>query len=161
MIKQKLPCADRNCRSKMSLTESSDNVLYYSCLATPEEHTYRYDLVQKKWEKVIIKRKLILHYGENPCETPKVHTSVPAHEFADSLIDSVNEVENVSNLVEINGIGSKRAKELELAGVKSISDLAKCSPKQLSEKTGIPISKISNWIVEANELAEKALILSA
>ena len=161
MIKHTLPCADRNCRRKMSLSESSDNVLYYSCLEKPEEHTYRYDLAQKKWEKIIIKRKLILHYGENPCEKPKTKTSMDAPKFEDALIDSVNESETVSNLVVINGIGSKRAKDLELAGVASISDLAKCSPKHLSEKTGIPISKISNWIVQANELAENAIILSA
>jgi predicted flap endonuclease-1-like 5' DNA nuclease len=146
----------------MSLTESSDNVLYYSCLDNPEEHTYRYDLVQKKWEKIIIKRKLILHYNENPCEKPaKVETSVAAPEFVEALVDSLDESETVSNLVVINGIGAKRAKELELVGVTSISDLASCSPKSLSEKTGIPISQISNWIVQANELAEKALILSA
>lgn len=57
-----------------------------------------------------------------------------------------------SNLTEIKGIGKKRAIELEIAGVKTISDLAKRSPQHLAEKTGIPITQISKWIIEANKL---------
>ena len=59
-----------------------------------------------------------------------------------------------SNLTENEGIGPKRALELEIAGVKTISDLAKRSPKHLAEKTGIPITQISKWIIEANKLAK-------
>ena len=55
-------------------------------------------------------------------------------------------------MTEIKGIGPQRALELELAGVKTISDLAKRSPKHLAEKTGIPITQISKWIIEANKL---------
>jgi hypothetical protein len=60
-----------------------------------------------------------------------------------------------SSLTKIKGIGPNRAMDLELAGVKTISDLAKRSPKHLAEKTGIPISQISKWIVEANKLTNK------
>jgi hypothetical protein len=56
-----------------------------------------------------------------------------------------------SNLTKIKGIGPKRALELEFAGVKTISDLAKRSPKHLAEKTNIPITQISKWIIEANK----------
>ena len=59
-----------------------------------------------------------------------------------------------SNLTEIEGIGPKRALELEIAGVKTISDLAKRSPKHLAKKTGIPITQISKWIIEANKLTK-------
>ena len=59
-----------------------------------------------------------------------------------------------SNLTEIEGIGPKRALELEIAGVKTVSDLAKRSPKHLAEKTGIPITQISKWIIEANKLTK-------
>ena len=55
-------------------------------------------------------------------------------------------------LTEIKGIGPKNAKKLEAAGVKTVSDLAKRSAKNLSEKTGIPIETISKWIVQANEM---------
>ena len=61
---------------------------------------------------------------------------------------------NLSGLREIKGIGAKRALELELAGVKTISDLAKRSPKHLAKKTGIPITQISKWIIEANKLTK-------
>ena len=59
-----------------------------------------------------------------------------------------------SNLTEIEGIGPKRALDLELAGVKTISDLAKRSPKHLAKKTGISITQISKWIIEANKLTK-------
>ena len=52
------------------------------------------------------------------------------------------------------GIGPKRAEELKAAGVKTVSDLAKRSAKNLSEKTGISIKDISRWIVQANEMIE-------
>jgi len=58
----------------------------------------------------------------------------------------------VSDLIEIDGIGKKRAKDLMFAGVKSVSDLSKRSPKHLSRKTGIPIKTISKWIINANEI---------
>ena len=64
--------------------------------------------------------------------------------------DQINEIP--SDLTEIKGIGPKRAIELELAGVKTISDLAKRSPQHLAEKTGIPITQISEWIIKANKL---------
>ena len=55
------------------------------------------------------------------------------------------------NLTEIKGVGPKRALELERAGVKSVSDLAKLSPKNLAEKIGLPIKQISKWIQEAKK----------
>jgi replicative superfamily II helicase len=67
-----------------------------------------------------------------------------------SLIDEKIETD-YSDLTKIKGIGFKRAIELELAGVKNISDLAKRSPQHLAEKTGISISLISNWIIQANK----------
>ena len=57
-------------------------------------------------------------------------------------------------LTEIKGIGRRRAKQLKAAGVKTVSDLAKRSAKNLSGKTGIPIKTVSKWIVQANELIE-------
>ena len=63
-------------------------------------------------------------------------------------------IEGESNLTKIKGIGPKRALELEFAGVRTISDLAKRSPKHLAEKTNIPITQISKWIIEANKIAK-------
>jgi len=58
----------------------------------------------------------------------------------------------VDDLMEINGIGKKRATDLVFAGVRSVSDLSKRSPKHLSRKTGIPIKTISKWIINANKI---------
>ena len=58
----------------------------------------------------------------------------------------------VSDLVEIDGIGKKRAEELMFAGVRSVYDLSKRSPKHLAKKTGISLRSISKWIVNANEI---------
>ncbi len=72
----------------------------------------------------------------------------------ENLLSKDQKPKNVSNLTEIKGIGNKRAEELQLAGVKTISDLAKRSPKYLAEKTNIPITQISKWIIDANKLTK-------
>ena len=58
----------------------------------------------------------------------------------------------IGDLMVINGIGKKRAIDLVFAGVRSVSDLSKRSPKHLSRKTGIPIKEISKWIISANKI---------
>ena len=58
----------------------------------------------------------------------------------------------VGDLMEINGIGKKRARDLMFAGVRSVSDLSKRSPKHLSRKTGIPLKTVSKWIISANKI---------
>ena len=68
LIKHILPCSEKNCKSKMILVENKDNIVGYSCLKNPEEHNFRYNLNKRKWEKILIKTKLILHYNQNPYE---------------------------------------------------------------------------------------------
>jgi predicted flap endonuclease-1-like 5' DNA nuclease len=70
------------------------------------------------------------------------------------LLNEKPKLDASSNLTQIKGIGPKSAIELELAGVTTIADLAKRSPQHLAEKTGIPITRISKWIVEANKLTK-------
>ena len=72
----------------------------------------------------------------------------------ENLLGRDQKSETRSNLTEIKGIGPKRAMELEFAGVKTISDLANRSPNHLAEKTGIPITQLSKWIIEANKLTK-------
>ena len=73
---------------------------------------------------------------------------------AKDLLSKDQKFETESSLTVIKGIGPKRALDLEFAGVKTISDLAKRSPKHLAKKTGIPITQISKWIIEANKQLE-------
>jgi Holliday junction resolvasome RuvABC DNA-binding subunit len=75
-----------------------------------------------------------------------------AEEVKELLESEPRESKLLKNLTEIKGIGPKRAKELKAAGVNTVSELAKSSPKYLSEKTGISIKNISKWIVQANEM---------
>jgi len=149
MVKQVLPCAEKNCESKMILTENTGNLLYYNCQENHHEHTFRYTIDQKKWEKILIKTKLILNYNNDPTETSRV-TITKCEKKSNEIPDQVTT--KTTDLIKINGIGSKRAEELESAGVKTIADLAKRSPKNLAEKTGLPITQISSWIIEANKL---------
>ena len=157
MVRHTLPCAEKKCKSKMTITENNDNLLYYNCFEQHYDHAFRYNIGQKKWERIIIKSKILLHYNEDPFKD----SNNANNRIEKNLINPFQESEKISNLLEIKGIGSKRVKELELAGIKTISDLAKCSPAHLSEKTGISISQISNWIIESNKLARKAEIISA
>ena len=145
----------------MTLIEHGEDNLIYRCLKKHEEHNFRYRISEKKWEKLIIKTKLVIHYNNDPCENGSVIEATNVNqELEKILLDSVQNSESRPNLTEINGIGSKRAEELEYAGVKTISDLAKCSPQQLAEATGIPITQISNWIIEADNLTKKAIKLA-
>ena len=66
LIKHILPCAEKNCESNMILVENRDILVGYSCLENPEEHNFRYNLTKRKWEKILIKTKIILHYNQNP-----------------------------------------------------------------------------------------------
>jgi len=158
LVTQTLPCVEKNCKSKMLLIEDNLNFLNYRCLEKPEEHYFRYNINQKKWEKLIVKTKLVLTYNKNPCQEPILKTQKSANDFEKKLLeDQFQEIESTSILTEIKGIGSKRAEELELAGIRTISDLAKRSPKHLAKKTGIPITQISNWIVEANKLTKRPI----
>jgi len=72
----------------------------------------------------------------------------------EKLLTEKPKLDASSNLTQIKGIGPKSAIELELAGVTTIADLAKRSPQHLAEKTGIPITRVSKWIVEANKLTK-------
>jgi predicted flap endonuclease-1-like 5' DNA nuclease len=144
---QELPCAEKNCESKMILTKRSDNHLYYNCSKNHDEHNFRYNAVNNKWEKVFTQTKIVLNYNKNPCEKHK-----KACNKSGKKSNHNKKTTKKSDLSEIKGIGSKRANELELIGVKTANDLASRSPKHLAEKMGLPIKLICNWIIEANKL---------
>jgi predicted flap endonuclease-1-like 5' DNA nuclease len=140
----------------MVLIEDNDNFLGYRCLEKPEAHNFRYNINQKKWEKLIIKTQMVLNYNKNPCQESIIKTPNFANDSEKKLIeDQFQGIVSISSLTEIKGIGLKRAEELELAGIKTVTDLAKRSPQHLAEKTGIPITQISNWIIEANKLTKR------
>jgi hypothetical protein len=121
LVKQTLPCAEKNCKSKMTLTENTDNLLYYNCIKKHDEHTFRYNITQKRWKKIIIKTKLILHYNENPCEEHLTEASNHDNE-SNEINDQVQPTANTSNLTETNGKSQKRNKKVELAEIKAVSE---------------------------------------
>ena len=148
---QKIDCAEKNCGCNMNLTENTENFLYYNCIENHDEHVFRYNILNKKWEKISTRTKLVLNYYKNPLEVQeiKIRNSINKSERKPTK-DRIKA--KISKLSEIKGIGSKRAEQLELAGVKTVSDLAKRSPKHLSEKTGISIQQICTWIIKASNL---------
>jgi len=200
MVTETLPCAEKRCSSKMSLVENKDNIIYYRCLEKHNAHYFRYDVAQKQWERLIVTRKLVLHFEVDPCRESLLE-SAPENsetcdfeieesvvdEFEDSLVapieapiemppeapvdvsaecelvaEEVDEKAEIeSDLMTIKGIGSKQVEELGLVGVHTISDLAKCSASSLSEKTGLPTSKLLSWIVKAKTMTEEQEMIPA
>jgi predicted flap endonuclease-1-like 5' DNA nuclease len=61
-------------------------------------------------------------------------------------LSDVHVSETESDLTKIKGIYPKRALDLEIVGVKTISDLAKRSPKHLAEKPEYPLNKSQNGL---------------
>jgi len=218
MVAETLPCAEKSCSSKMSLLEDKDNVLYYRCLEKHNEHYFRYDVAQKQWERLIVSRKLVLHFEHDPYAEPMDESSIDesiadfeieesaiedfddeksvaddldieksvVDEFEESLVapleapeapteepvdvlqkeepvsdDSTENVELVSDLRKIKGIGTQQLNDLQEAGVHTISDLASCSASNLSKKTGLAISQLVNWIVKAKTLTEDEQVIPA
>ena len=71
----------------MTLTEKTDNILYYNCVEKHEKHAFRYIIDQKKWEKVILKTQRMLNYKEDPCDDKPRITTTPykAEETAEPI----------------------------------------------------------------------------
>ena len=161
MVVQTLPCAEKSCNSQMVLIENKEKTLGYSCRKNPDEHNFRYYSDQKRWKKIVITTKLILHYNENPYQETVIEPSDPFNEFKINSENSIRESNKILELTAIKCIGPKISNELNQIGIFTVSDLARTSPKHLSEKIGIAIERISNWILEANKIAEKELVVTA
>ena len=98
---------------------------------------------------------LIVFLIKRPRVTTRPRATPILDPEVEHLLNKDYNVNVISELTKINGIGEKRAFDLELAGITSIADLAKRSPQNLSEKTGISITQISSWILEANKMKNK------
>ncbi len=68
MLHESLPCADPQCEHKMRLVFQNERFIGYRCLMKPNSHNFRYDIENKRWEKLIIKTKPIFKYKEAPYE---------------------------------------------------------------------------------------------
>jgi len=129
LVKQTLPCAGKNCKSKMTLTDKTDNMLYYNCITEHDEHTFRYNIKQKKWEKIILKTKIILHYNEDPCDKPQ--TPITDH-IVEVSIGADNDQPKTANK-KTTKTRLKKTKKPEATGTKTPSDTSKTSEEQLSQ----------------------------
>ena len=132
LVKQTLPCAGKNCKSKMTLTDKTDNMLYYNCIKEHDEHTFRYNIKQKKWEKIILKTKIILHYNEDPCDEPQ--TPITNH-VVEVTKDAGNDQPKNVNTKTTKKAQAKKAKNQEPAGIKTQSEPPKTAEEQLPQKT--------------------------
>ena len=95
---------------------------------------------------------LVTYIFKRKTRTTPIYTRPSSIDYDLKLLNQDPKTETASNLTKIKGIGPQRAIDLEIAGVKTVLDLAKRSPQHLAEKTGIPIAQISKWIIEANKL---------
>ncbi|MEJ2127086.1 MAG: hypothetical protein P8X87_05275 [Candidatus Bathyarchaeota archaeon] len=68
MLHENLQCADPHCKHELRLVFQNERFVGYRCLMKPNSHNFRYDIENKRWEKLIIKTKTILKYKEAPFE---------------------------------------------------------------------------------------------
>jgi predicted flap endonuclease-1-like 5' DNA nuclease len=57
-------------------------------------------------------------------------------------------------LMQVKGIGEKRATQLKALGVNSVDDLAKVSAKTVAKNLKISLKTVSKWIENAKELID-------
>jgi len=67
--------------------------------------------------------------------------------------DAVTETETRSSLqlVDVKGIGPKRAEQLRSIGIQSVEELAKQSSEELSKKANVSTKIAGKWIEEAKK----------
>ncbi|MCW4015636.1 MAG: hypothetical protein NWF06_04635 [Candidatus Bathyarchaeota archaeon] len=68
MLRELLPCADPKCKDKMRLVFNNDRFIGYRCLLKPNSHNFRYNIEQKRWEKIILNTKPLIGYKKTPYE---------------------------------------------------------------------------------------------
>ena len=68
MLREKLPCANPQCKDKMRLVFQNERFLGYCCLLKPNTHNFRYNIERKRWKKIMIKTKPIIGYKRSPYE---------------------------------------------------------------------------------------------
>jgi replicative superfamily II helicase len=87
-------------------------------------------------------------------------TTEPSPEIATSTASTAELVtvaeETVSELTQVKGIGAKRAEQLQKLGIKTISDLANASARDLADKLDVSPKITRRWITNAKELSEKS-----
>jgi len=71
--------------------------------------------------------------------------------------DAVTETETRSSLqlVDVKGIGPKRAEQLRSIGIQSVEELAKQSSEELSKKANVSTKIAGKWIEEAKKTLEE------
>ena len=71
--------------------------------------------------------------------------------------DAVTETETRSSLqlVDVKGIGPKRAEQLRSIGIQSVEELAKQSSEELSKKAHVSTKIAGKWIEEAKKTLEE------
>jgi len=58
------------------------------------------------------------------------------------------------DLIEVPGIGQKRAQQLKNAGINSIDELVKADPKEVSKNLQVTEKTVSKWIANAKQLLQ-------
>lgn len=153
MVAETLPCAEKNCSSKMSLIEDKDGILYYRCLEKHNAHYFRYDLTQKQWERLIVSRKLVLHFehdpfcGETVDESPKEAPVSDDSEFEESMVDEFEvEAPKTADLE----IEKSVVDEFEESLIAPVEAPVKIAPEEPVEESLLeePIAADSSEVVE-------------
>ena len=91
-------------------------------------------------------------YSMRPRQTETVETVKET-----AAREAVTETETRSSLqlVDVKGIGPKRAEQLRSIGIQSVEELAKQSSEELSKKANVSTKIAGKWIEEAKKTLEE------
>lgn len=88
--------------------------------------------------------------------SPTTVESAPPEKTAVSIPSTVvSSFKPSLNLTKVSGIGPKRAEKLTSAGILTINDLVKATPKELAGKADTSTKVTRKWIERARKLLEK------
>jgi predicted flap endonuclease-1-like 5' DNA nuclease len=95
--------------------------------------------------------------AESPSETEmesdkEKKTEAPIENYVIETATTTIPTSATIELIQIKGIGEKRAKQLKNLGINNANDLAKASVKTLAQKLKISPKTVKKWIQNANKL---------
>jgi len=95
-------------------------------------------------ENVKTLKKFLAEIQRVKVETEKARTASPAERKTLKT--------TISELIQVEGIGEKRAQQLASIGIDSVEKLAKADQKELSEKLKISEKTATRWISNAKKI---------
>ncbi len=99
---------------------------------------------------IVAETEIVPKESQEPIAIPPQPTiTIPAPEVLSPIAPISNE------LTQVNGIGEKRAAQLNAIGIKTVMDLANASAQDIAEKLKVSPKISAKWITNAGKLYKK------